>query len=329
MNQQRTPSLSAVGRATLAALAVGTAVVFASGCSTVPERNVMLEQAQADFRSAQNDTTARDLAAVQMREAGDALRAAEAAFQRNDEMAAVDHLSTLARTRVAIARETAARVAAERAVAEATAEREQVRLQARTAEADAARRSATSAQQDAQTAQRNAEDAQRQAVAAQQAAQSSQQQAAMSQQQMAEAEARTRALEAQLSEMDAKNTDRGMVITLGDVLFDTGRAALRSGGQRNVEKLAAFLKEYPQRNAMVEGFTDSVGGEGMNQALSERRADAVRSALVVQGIASDRIAMRGYGEAYPVASNDNSGGRAQNRRVEIVLSDDSGRIAPR
>jgi outer membrane protein OmpA-like peptidoglycan-associated protein len=104
---------------------------------------------------------------------------------------------------------------------------------------------------------------------------------------------------------------------------------LRSGGQRNIEKLAGFLKEYPQRNAMVEGFTDSVGGEGMNQTLSERRADAVRSALVGEGIASDRIAMRGYGEAYPVASNDTSGGRAQNRRVEIVLSDDSGRIAPR
>jgi outer membrane protein OmpA-like peptidoglycan-associated protein len=175
---------------------------------------------------------------------------------------------------------------------------------------------------DAQAAQRSAEGAQRQAMASQEAARASQMQTT-------EAQARNRALEAQVRELNAQPSDRGLVVTLGDVLFDTGRAQLRSGGERNVEKLVAFLKEYPDRKAMVEGFTDSVGSEGMNQALSERRAGAVRAAMVSQGIAADRIAMRGYGEAYPVAGNDNAGGRAQNRRVEIVLSDDSGRIAPR
>ncbi len=329
MKQQRTPTLSNLGRAALAALAVSTVVAFAAGCSSVPERNVMLEQAQADYREAQADTLLRDLAPVQMKEATDALRAAEAAFQRKDETATIDHLASLARTRVAIARETGARTGAERSVAEATTERDQVRLQARTAEADAAQRSATSAQADARTAQRSAEQAQRDALASQQVAQASQQQAALSQQQTAEIEARNRALEAQMRELNAQTTDRGMVVTLGDVLFDTGRADLRSGGQRNIEKLATFLKTYPERKAMVEGFTDSVGSDALNQALSERRAQAVRSAMVGQGVAADRIAMRGFGEAYPVASNDNAAGRAQNRRVEIVLSDDTGRIAPR
>jgi outer membrane protein OmpA-like peptidoglycan-associated protein len=322
MNQQRTPTLSAIGRAALATLAVSTVLAFAAGCSSVPDRNMMLEQAQADYRAAQGDSQAQTLAPLEMKQATDALRQAEAAFQRKDEMARVDHLSSLAQTRVAIARETAARTGAERSVAEATAERERVRLQARTAEADAAQRSATSAQQQAQTAQRSAEDAQREALASQQAAQTSQQQTA-------EAQARNQALEAQVRELNAQPTPRGLVVTLGDVLFDTARAELRSGGQRSIEQLAAFLREYPQRNAMVEGFTDSVGSEAMNQALSERRAAAVRSALVGQGIAPDRIDMRGYGEAYPVAGNGSSGGRAQNRRVEIVLSDDSGRIAPR
>lgn len=329
MNQQRTPTLSAIGRAALATLAVSTVLAFAAGCSSVPDRNMMLEQAQADYRAAQGDSQAQTLAPLEMKQATDALRQAEAAFQRQDEMATVDRLSSLARTRVAIARETAARTGAERSVAEATAERERVRLQARTAEADAAQRSATSAQQQAQTAQQQAQTAQRSAEDAQREALASQQAAQTSQQQTAEAQARTQALEAQVRELNAQPTPRGLVVTLGDVLFDTGRAELRSGGQRSIEQLAAFLREYPQRNALMEGFTDSVGSEAMNQALSERRAAAVRSALVGQGIAPDRIAMRGYGEAYPVAGNGSSGGRAQNRRVEIVLSDDSGRIAPR
>ena len=98
---------------------------------------------------------------------------------------------------------------------------------------------------------------------------------------------------------------------------------------RNVEKLVAFLNEYPQRKALIEGFTDSTGSESHNQELSGRRADAVRSALVDTGVGRGRITTQGYGEAYPVAGNDSSGGRQMNRRVEIVLSDEDGSIVPR
>lgn len=133
---------------------------------------------------------------------------------------------------------------------------------------------------------------------------------------------------AQLRAMNAQQTERGMVITLGDVLFSTNRAQLKSGGVRNVQLLADFMGQYPQYKVSVEGHTDSVGSDAHNQALSERRAEAVQATLVGMGISSDRAHTHSYGEGYPVASNRNADGRQLNRRVEIVLSDENGNIAP-
>ncbi|MFP5419759.1 MAG: OmpA family protein, partial [Gammaproteobacteria bacterium] len=122
--------------------------------------------------------------------------------------------------------------------------------------------------------------------------------------------------------------DRGMVITLGDVLFNTNQAQLSAGGINNVTKLADFLNKYPQRKVLIEGHTDSTGSASYNQALSERRAEAVQKALTERGIDGGRIAMRGYGKSSPVANNETAAGRQLNRRVEIVLSDDGGNIVP-
>jgi outer membrane protein OmpA-like peptidoglycan-associated protein len=133
----------------------------------------------------------------------------------------------------------------------------------------------------------------------------------------------------ELEELNAKESERGLVITLGDVLFRTNMATLEPGGRRNVQKMADFLGQYPQYKALIEGHTDSIGSEALNQALSERRANAVKAALVDMGISPNRITTRGYGEAYPVASNNTAAGRQQNRRVEIILSDKEGDIAPR
>lgn len=119
------------------------------------------------------------------------------------------------------------------------------------------------------------------------------------------------------------------MVTIGDVLFETGNAQLRAGGMQDVEKLAGFLKRNPQRHVLIEGFTDSVGSESYNVALSERRADAVRRAIVDLGVGRERLRTEGYGEAHPVAGNDSSSGRQMNRRVEIVLSDEAGRVVPR
>jgi outer membrane protein OmpA-like peptidoglycan-associated protein len=134
---------------------------------------------------------------------------------------------------------------------------------------------------------------------------------------------------AQLAALQAKQTDRGTVVTLGDVLFDTGKSDLKTGGLRNMQKLAEFLRSNPQRKVMVEGFTDSVGSDSFNMELSDRRANSVRMALIDLGIDSNRIDARGYGEGYPVAGNDTPSGRQMNRRVEVIISDESGTIRAR
>ncbi len=142
---------------------------------------------------------------------------------------------------------------------------------------------------------------------------------------LAEAEkaAKARAEAAQLakevSDLKAKQTERGIVLTMGDVLFATAQSTLFPGGIRSVQKLAGFLKKYPERQVLIEGHTDSVGSEEYNLGLSEKRADAVREELVRQGISPERIFTRGYGKKYPEASNDTPVGRQQNRRVEVII----------
>ncbi len=257
------------------------------GCSTLPEKNADLEQARSGYLAARNDPEVTRLAAVELQTAGTALNKADAAWSVHKDPGLVDHLSYLAKQRVAIAQETAKLKTAEAAVDNASAGRDKVRLEARTVEADMAKQRAESAEMHASQ------------------------------------------LEQQLKDLNAKQTERGMVITLGDVLFDTNKAVLKSGGRQSVRKLDEFLTQYPQRTVLIEGYTDSIGSEENNQALSERRANSVRDELVGMGIGSDRVTARGYGESNPVAGNDTAGNRQLNRRVEIVLSDEEGRIAPR
>lgn len=140
---------------------------------------------------------------------------------------------------------------------------------------------------------------------------------------------RAEQLQRELGELKAQQTERGLVLTLSDVLFEFDKATLKPGAQRTMDKLNEFLQEYPNRTVLIEGFTDSVGSETYNLGLSQRRAEAVKDALLMRGIQSDRIMTRGYGEQYPVANNDSAAGRQLNRRVEIVLSDESGQIPTR
>lgn len=141
------------------------------------------------------------------------------------------------------------------------------------------------------------------------------------------AEQRASTLEQELADLRAKKTERGLVLTLGDVLFDTGLATLKPGAYTTVDRLATVLKEAPDRKVMIEGHTDSVGSDEFNQALSERRAASVQTALLERGVRSDQITALGKGENYPVASNDNAAGRQQNRRVELIFSDDRSQVA--
>ena len=284
------------------------AVAILSGCSSVPKKNTSLEEAHSSYNSARNNPQVTNLAPLELKEAGDTLDQADQALSKGQGDAQVNQLAYMASQQVAIAEETAKRKTAELAVTQASARRGEVRLEARTAEADAANQQAAIAQETA---------AQQTAALAAAGASAERDQALIAQQ------------EQQLKELNAKKTARGMVITLGDVLFSTNKAELASGGTRNVQKLADFLKQFMQRKVMIEGYTDSTGSNDYNQMLSVRRADAVRTALIDMGISSDRINTRGYGEDFPVASNKTAAGRQQNRRVEIILSDDSGNIAPR
>jgi outer membrane protein OmpA-like peptidoglycan-associated protein len=120
------------------------------------------------------------------------------------------------------------------------------------------------------------------------------------------------------------------VLTLGDVLFDTGRAELNPGAARKLDQLAQFLNEHKERRVQIDGFTDSVGTDSYNEELSQRRADSVKSALLVRGVDPSRISTEGYGKAFPVANNVDSGGRQLNRRVEVIIgADDGTAISPR
>ena len=151
----------------------------------------------------------------------------------------------------------------------------------------------------------------------------SQEQAALSQQQSAR-------LQAEVDQLKARPTPRGLVMTLGDVLFNTGRAELNPGANRKLDQLAQFLNEHKERRVQIDGFTDSVGTDSYNEELSQRRANSVKSALLSRGVDSSRIGTEGYGKAYPIANNVDSGGRQLNRRVEVVIGGENGLgVSPR
>ncbi|MDO9195286.1 OmpA family protein [Rhodoferax sp.] len=282
--------------------------VLVGACSSGPATTSLLDQTRSDYRMAQSNPNVASYAALEMKQAGDALAQANAAASGNDSAEKIDKLAYLAKQKIALTQEVAKQKSAEAEVVSAGKQRDQMRLDQRTTEADQAKASAEQSKVAAQVAQGEAAAAQRKTQ---------------------EAQARAAQLEAQLADLAAKKTERGMVITLGDVLFGTDLARLNAEGMRTAEKLANVLQKNPQRTVLVEGFTDSTGTAAHNQDLSERRATAVRGALQELGVARERVAIRGYGETYPIAANDTAQNRQLNRRVEIVLSDDTGKISPR
>jgi OOP family OmpA-OmpF porin len=197
------------------------------------------------------------------------------------------------------------------------------------AEAEKAERSKKEAEHSRALALAEAEKAERSKKEAEQARSSALAEAEKAEKARMEAEARAREAEQtkaevdqflkELSELQGKMTERGIVLTMGDVLFAFGKADLASGAVRNVDKLAAFLEKHPKRNVLIEGHTDSVGSDEFNQTLSQKRADAVKEVLTAKGVSPDRILTKGYGKQFPVASNDTESGRQLNRRVEVLI----------
>jgi OmpA-OmpF porin, OOP family len=262
-----------------------------AACTSTPERIEELEVARAVVPQVESSPRA-GVAATQIADARKALDRANKLAESGAKVDEIQFEAGVAARNAQIANEKILTAQAQEEVEKGTAERQAVLIEARENEARRRGQQAEAAQQQAQSAERRASS-----------------------------------LEEQLAEMKAKKTDRGMVLTLGDVLFDTGLANLKPGAYSTIDRLATVLKESPDRKVMIEGHTDAVGADEYNQALSERRASAVQTALLERGVRSDQISALGKGETFPVASNDNAAGRQQNRRVEMVFTDDASRIA--
>jgi outer membrane protein OmpA-like peptidoglycan-associated protein len=345
-------------RRTLIATTVAT--VLLAACAAAPLKPDGAAEVRSKLTRLQSDPNLAGRAPLAIKEADAAVRTAEQP-QADTELAA--HRVYLADRKVETARAQAETRLAEDQRAALSAQRESARLDARTREADAARSQAATARAesaeqglaaDRRVATARAESAEQglaadRRVAAARAESAEQGLAADRQVATARAEGaeqklaadqarsesdaarvaaanseqQTTELQRQIEELQARVTDRGLVLTLGDVLFETGRADLRTGTAGNLNKLALFLNKHPDRTVAIEGYTDSVGSQDYNQALSQRRADSVRSYLVRQGIGSGRLTASGMGTSDPVAGNDSAAGRQQNRRVEVIISNPS------
>ena len=216
---------------------------------------------------------------------------------------------------------------AERATSEA--ERDTARAQAAKAQAEseaaAARANAAQAQSDADRAKADMANSQAASASALSAAQADAERSRLAAQQ---ADADKAAMRVRLSEqlnkiLQTRDSARGLIVSMSDVLFDTGKYSLKAGAREKLAKVAGILIAYPGLNIAVGGYTDNVGGDQMNQTLSENRASSVRDYLVQQGVATDSVSAKGFGNTSAVASNDNAAGRQQNRRVELLVSGDA------
>ena len=310
---QRTVQLTRVGAGVTRVVAVVGVLSVVAGCAASSKQRAaraQLERAQAAYQQAQADPNVQSYAQLRLGDAQKVLRAAEEANDSDEKL----HLAYLAERRAQLATVTGATGKTEQSTVQLRRETADVLLQKRDRELKAARSETETKAREAEQWRRAAEsrageakpapapkpdDAEAKALAAE--------------------HAKAAALAAELANLKAQQTDRGMVLTVGDVLFAPGKADIGAGAQRSIDKLAEFLKAYPKRNVLIEGHTDNLGDEAFNVKLSQQRADAVRDLLVARGISRQRIQTKGYGPKFPVVDNDSAAGRQQNRRVEVLV----------
>ncbi len=307
--------------------ALATAAVLAA-CATDRTPPPELVAAREAVRQAQASPQVLAQAPLELKKAGDTLRRADELNAKGEALADVLSTSYVAQRQAETAQAVAQAKTNEDGIRGAEVDRERARADARGAEARraqaqaaAARADASTAQQQATTAQQQAEAARLQAGDAEARAMAARQQASQAQASAATAQQQLQDLQQQLSDLQAQHTDRGTLVTLGDVLFEFGRAEIKPSAQQSLRRLADYLQAHPERRVLIEGFTDSVGSDSVNLTLSQRRADTVSSALAAMGVAGDRINTRGYGKSFPIADNSTDTNRALNRRVEIYISD--------
>jgi outer membrane protein OmpA-like peptidoglycan-associated protein len=268
------------------------ALAALAACATTPTVSPEVNEAKAKVDALGQQPLAAQAANEDLVAARSALSQAQQAQTKREDSEIVAHLAYLASRRADIGLERVQEAEARARIEKAEAKRNAVVLEARAAQTKSAQAEAQASRESAVQAHAELEDLQRQYDA-----------------------------------LAAKPTDRGMVLTLGDVLFDTAQATLKPGAATTMERVAAFLKEHAGTRVRIEGHTDSVGSEAYNQDLSRRRAQAVADSLTSLGVASARIDVVPRGEGFPVVGNGTSAGRQQNRRVEVVFSDANGTFA--
>jgi outer membrane protein OmpA-like peptidoglycan-associated protein len=289
-------------RNTLISAAVASALL--AGCAAGPPESRGVAEVRGKLTALQSDASLATRAPLAIKEAESAVVAAE---QPRIDAGLAAHRVYIADRKIDTARAQAETRRFEDQRASLALQRESARLDARTREADAATSQMAEAQADSARDKLAADQARGEVDAARADSASAAQQSSD--------------LQRRIDALEARETDRGLVLTLGDVLFRSGRAELKPEGMSHLDKLIAFLKEYPNRTVMIEGYTDNIGSEDYNQGLSQRRAESVQAYLVAKGVGSMRLTALGRGESSPVASNEFADDRQQNRRVEIIISD--------
>lgn len=269
-------------------------VILLSGCATTSEYAQRADNLENELASMKSNSQMEQYAAVAVNEAEEALQEAREMIEEDADEELISHQLYLAERKIDIAGEIAVLNRSQELVENAELRRKDLLLGLRTEEA--------------QNAQAAAEAMRLQA------------------EQMS---SRASELEKEIEDLKTKETDRGLVLVPGNILFEFDSANIKPGSERTIQKVAQFLIDYPDRQIQIEGFTDSVGDESYNQQLSQRRAEAVKQALVEAGVPPNRINAEGMGEEFPVASNDTTAGRLENRRVEIIVATNGESVAQR
>lgn len=299
-------------------LVVAAVGALIAGCAATPRRSSEVEQARSAVEDLSGQPQLAQTAQPDLKAAREDLSRAESALQNGRPMDEVNQLAYLALRHAQAGEARVAAVRSQAQVAQATEERQRLLLEAQ-------KHQALVAQQSAQAAQQQVQSAQQQVQAARDEAQQARTQAQVAQQQLASE--REQVKQMQSEQLGAHQTDQGMVVTLSNVLFSTGKSTLQPGANLQLERLASYLKDHKKERVLIEGSTDSTGSADYNQKLSGARAQAVAQALELRGVQQDQYQTIGLGEAYPVAANDTSAGRQQNRRVDIVFSNGSGQFS--
>lgn len=298
---------------TLTASALLTSLLVGACATSRPPPAALLE-ARATLHNAELDAAVLTYAPLELKKATTSLSRANQLQDKGEPVAEINSAAHIANQQAKTAMAIAKAKGNDVAIASAEVDRERVR-------GDMLAGQAQRAQAAAQSARTQSSVAQQQAANAEQRASGALAQAVTARASAALARSEADQLAQQLAALQATQTERGMLVTLGDVLFEFNRSEVKPGAQVSLRKLADFLQQHPTRKILIEGHTDSVGSSVANTALSLRRADAVDMALVGMGLARQRVTTVGYGEDFPIADNATDTNRALNRRVEVYIAE--------